>query len=190
MFHWFTVPPAFSYLKLQCCFVPAACCRIWQSGCFTSQAGQGCVTAGCACTWRTERGLLAGLPPESAVLARPEAVLVTANVLRLRLSRVRIGRGRLLCLSPEHVFSMRGAYLGQRQLGTSPPPSTLVPCEGCISRGLLFNLRGASSRVFLSQDEGCLREMVHSSGSAAARSPCQSVVFHSLHPTKKKGDNQ
>src|SRR5450830_301792 len=39
------------------------------------------------------------LPPGSAVLARPEAVLVTANVLWLRLSRVRIGRGRLCLLS-------------------------------------------------------------------------------------------
>src|SRR5450759_1373325 len=86
MFHWFTVPPAFSYLKLHRFFVPAACFRIWQSGCVTSQAGQGCVTAGCACTSRTERGLLAELPPESAVLARPEAVLVTANVLQLRLA--------------------------------------------------------------------------------------------------------
>src|SRR5450830_54318 len=56
------------------------------------------------------------------------------------------------------------------------------------SRRLLFNLRGVSSRVFLSQDEGCLREMVHLGGSAAARLPCQSVVFHNLHLPKLKGD--
>jgi len=47
------------------------------------------------CTSSAQRGLLSELPPESAVLARPEAVLVTTNVLWLRLSRVRIGRGRL-----------------------------------------------------------------------------------------------
>src|SRR5450756_396103 len=59
----------------------------------------GCGTAGCACTSRTERGLLVELPSGSAVLARPEGVPMTANVLWLRLSRIRIGRGRLCLLS-------------------------------------------------------------------------------------------
>jgi len=113
---------------------------------------------------RAQHGLLSELPSESAVLTWPEAVLVTASVLRLRLSRVRIGRGRLcssgrgnsehpsegFCsipprmLPPEHVFSMRGAFSYPR--GADGPLQRL--CRGTVS--------------------------------------CQSVVFHNLHSTKLK----
>jgi hypothetical protein len=88
-------------------------------------------------------GLLSELPPESAVLARPEAVLVTANVLRLRLA----GYGSVEGVSadlPSMFFQCEGRI--RAEATRNSPPSTLVPCEGCISRGLLFNPRGASER--------------------------------------------
>ena len=65
-----------------------------------------------------QHGLLSELPSESTVLARPEAVLVTASVLRLRLAgygsvesvsahRAEVTRTH----SPEHFSSMRGALV-------------------------------------------------------------------------------
>ena len=103
-----------------------------------------------------QHGLLSELPSESTVLARPEAVLVTASVLRLRLSRVRIGRGRL-------CSSGRGS--------AEHPPEDFCSIRGALPPESFFSRRGVSL------SNGPLQRLCRGTVS------CQSVVFHNLHST-------